>query len=209
MQYYVGFTALGIIVASIVAYLLDMPKPSEKKSMEIFISAAIGLLIGAKLPVWISYGFNQEFIFFGKSVMGGILGAFIGINIYKYFSKQTDASFGGRFVIPLAIAIGFGKIGCYMNGCCGGHFIIPTQLIESAFQFFIAILLYIFYKRTNRIDLLFPVYLLAYLTFRFFIEFVRNEPRIFVNLTIYQLLALIFIPIIFSILIKRKGHHNV
>jgi prolipoprotein diacylglyceryltransferase len=70
-----------------------------------------------------------------------------------------------------------------------------------------AITLYVFYLKTKRIDLLFPVYLLFYLLMRFAIEFVRAEPRIWGNLTIYQLLGMAFIPIIAGIIIDRSKAH--
>ena len=172
--------------------------------MDVYICGVLGMLIGMKVPVLLSYGLSTDFILNGKSYMGGVLGAFLGINLYKIFTHQNHLSFGGRFVIPLAIAVGFGKIGCYFNGCCGGHFFIPVQLLESGFQFLMAGLLYLFYKKTNRIDMLFPIYLLSYLIMRFLLEFIRIEPRIIGPFTIYHLLALIFIPVLIIILWRRR-----
>ena len=205
MLWYTFFELLGIGAAAVVAWRLKMPQIQSDKKMNVYICALIGLLLGMKLPVLLSYGLSSDFIFNGKSYMGGVLGAFLGINLYKLFSHQTQLSFGGRFVIPLAVAVGFGKIGCYFNGCCGGRFIVPIQLAESAFQFTMAGLLYLFYKRTRRTDLLFPIYLLSYLIMRFCIEFVRIEPRIFGPFTLYHILALIFIPVV-SIILWRRYH---
>lgn len=143
----------------------------------------------------------------GKSYLGGILGAFLALNIYKFLTHQRGQALGGRFAIPLAVAAGFGKIGCYYNGCCGGHAVVPVQLIESAFQFVMAGLLYLFYRRTQRIDLLFPIYLATYLVMRLVIEFVRTEPRLLMNLTIYQWLAVVFLPYILHIIHERKMRH--
>ncbi len=204
MLHYTFFELLGIIVAGFVAWQLKMPKIKSTHKQDVYISGVLGMLIGMKLPVLLSYGFSSDFIFNGKSYMGGVLGAFLGINLYKLLIHQTQSSFGGRFVIPLAIAVGFGKIGCYFNGCCGGHFIIPIQLVESAFQFLMAGLLYLFYKKSNRIDLLFPIYLLSYLMMRFIVEFIRTEPRLIGAFTIYHLLALIFIPVLVVILWRRR-----
>ena len=201
---YTFFELLGIVIAGLVAWQLKMPKIKSTHKQDVYICGIIGMLIGMKLPVLISYGLSPDFILHGKSYMGGVLGAFLGINLYKLFTHQIQSSFGGRFVIPLAIAVGFGKIGCYFNGCCGGHFIIPIQLTESAFQFLMAGLLYLFYKKTNRIDLLFPIYLLSYLLMRFIVEFIRIEPRLVGPFTIYHILALIFIPVLIFILWRRR-----
>ena len=194
---------LGIVVAALIAWQLKMPKIKSPHKQDVYICGVIGMLLGMKLPVLISYGLSSDFIIHGKSYMGAVLGAFLGINLYKLLTHQTQSSFGGRFVIPLAIAVGFGKIGCYFNGCCGGHFFIPIQLLESVFQFLMAGFLYLFYKRTNRIDLLFPIYLLAYLVMRFIVEFIRTEPRVMGPFTIYHILALIFVPVLIVIIWRR------
>lgn len=204
MLYYTLFEVFGIIVAGFVSWQLKMPKIKSSHKMDVYICGVLGMLIGMKVPVLLSYGLSTDFILNGKSYMGGVLGAFLGINLYKIFTHQNHLSFGGRFVIPLAIAVGFGKIGCYFNGCCGGHFFIPVQLLESGFQFLMAGLLYLFYKKTNRIDMLFPIYLLSYLIMRFLLEFIRIEPRIIGPFTIYHLLALIFIPVLIIILWRRR-----
>lgn len=203
MPYYTIFEIVGIFVASLVAWQLKMPKIINTNKQDIYICAVIGMLIGMKLPVLLSYGFSADFILSGKSYMGGVLGAFLGINLYKIFTNQNHLSFGGRFVIPLAIAVGFGKIGCYFNGCCGGKFFVPIQLLESVFQFLMAIFLYLLYQKMKRIDLLFPIYLLLYLFMRFIVEFARTEPKIIGMFTIYHILALIFIPFLILILRRR------
>jgi phosphatidylglycerol:prolipoprotein diacylglycerol transferase len=197
-------TLTGMGAAWATSRALNMPKPPQKTQLDIYVAALIGFLVGAKLPVWISYGFHPGLIVDGKSVMGAMLGAFVAINVYKHLSGQDDAAFGGRFAIPLAVGVGFGKIGCYLYGCCGGDFFMPVQLFESGFNFATAAALYLFWKRAGRIDLLFPLYLTAYLTMRLLIEFVRTEPRVAFGLTIYQYLALAFLPLFASILYRRR-----
>lgn len=204
MVLYSLFSLIGAMAAFIVSKALAMPKPDGRKRLDIYIAAVAGFLIGAKLPVWASYGLRPDLILSGKSVMGAMLGAFVALNIYKYATGQRDEALGGRFAIPLAVAVGFGKIGCWFNGCCGGDFFMPVQLFESGFQFATAGSLYLFYRRTGRTDLLFPLYLTAYLTMRFFIEFVRTEPRLLFGMTIYQYLSLVFLPILLSILYQRR-----
>lgn len=195
----------GIGAAFLTARCLNMPKPSAKTQLDIYVIAVAGFLIGAKLPVWVSYGLHPALFVDGKSLMGAMLGAFVAMNVYKHFIHQHDEAFGGRFAIPLAVGVGFGKIGCYLYGCCGGNFIVPVQIFESGFNFAVAAALYVFWRRTARIDLLFPLYLAAYLPMRFLIEFVRIEPRIAFGLTIYQYLALAFLPVFLAILYRRKA----
>ena len=163
---------------------------------------------GAKAPLLISYGARPDFqwldfLLTGKSFLGGVVGAFIAINVYKAATRQMASSFGGRFAIPVAVAAGFGKIGCWFNGCCGGDFAVPPQLVESAFQFCAAVALYAAYRKTQRLDLLFPFYLVSYLVMRFMVEFVRTEPRLAFGLTLYQWIALAVIPAGLGIIIIR------
>ncbi|WP_428074418.1 prolipoprotein diacylglyceryl transferase [Candidatus Avelusimicrobium luingense] len=206
MLAYAICSSIGLIVGGLLAYKIQMPRPPQAVRLPIYVCAFIGAIVGAKVPIWLSYGW-YGYILQGKSVMGGILGAFLAINLYKKCSGHTGG-FGGRFVIPLAVTIGFGKIGCYLNGCCGGTLAFPVQLLESIFQFVMAGCLYLFYRRTQRADLLFPVYLLSYLVMRFIIEFWRTEPRVWLQLSVYQWLAVAFIPVCILI-IWRRAHDNV
>jgi len=202
MKMYLLFTVLGIIFAFLTVKLVKIERPAKEVLFNMYLAGGIGMIIGVKLPVFILYGISLNTIFAGKSVMGGLLGTFIAIHIYKWLSK-TKTPLGGGFAIPFAVCLGFGKIGCYFNGCCGGDFFIPIQLLESASQFIVATLLYIFYKKTGRTDLLFPLYMLSYLIIRFFAEFIRtNEPFAY-GLTLYQWLSVMFLPFVCYIIYKR------
>lgn len=203
MVFYILFTIIGIIAGYITFKLLGIKRPKGETLLDMYIVGAIGIIIGVKAPVFILHGISLNTLITGKSVMGGLLGVFIAIHIYKIFSKRKREAFGGGFAIPFAVALGFGKIGCYYNGCCGGDFFIPIQLIESASQFVIAYLLYLFYKRTGRTDLLFPLYMLSYLILRFGAEFIRTPEKLFYGITLYQWLAIIFLPVVCYIIHKR------
>lgn len=206
MKLYLLFTILGIIAGCVVAKLQKIKRPSKSVQFDMYLAGGIGLIIGVKLPVFLLYGISQETVLTGKSVMGGLLGTFIAIHLYKYFAKKQGEALGGAFAIPFAVALGFGKIGCYFNGCCSGWLSVPIQLIESASQFVVAILLYIFYKKTQRADLLFPLYMLSYLILRFLAEFIRYPEKLFYGLTLYQWLSIMFIPVVCYIIFKRvKG----
>ena len=203
MVFYILFTIIGIIAGYITFKLLGIKRPKGETLLDMYIVGAIGMIIGVKVPVLILHGISLNTILAGKSVMGGLLGIFVAIHIYKIFSKRKREAFGGGFAIPFAVALGFGKIGCYFNGCCGGDFFIPIQLVESALQFVVAYLLYVFYKKTGRTDLLFPLYMLSYLILRFGAEFIRTPEKLFYGLTLYQWLAIIFLPVVCYIILKR------
>ena len=210
MELYFFFTLIGIFAGIITAKLVKIKRPNSEVLFEMYFIGAIGLLIGVKLPVFILYGISYDTIITGKSVMGGLLGTFLAMHFYKFIAKKKNTALGGSFAIPFAVALGFGKIGCYFNGCCAGKSYIPIQLIESALQFIVAICLFIFYKKTKRTDLLFPIYIFSYLILRFIAEFVRFPEKIFCGLTLYQWLSVIFTPIVCYIIYKRvKGEKYV
>ena len=212
MEAYCICIIIGCLCAAAAYKYAGLPKRS--KDPDAFIAGGIGVILGAKIPVWISYGLSWETVVQGKSFAGALIGAFLGLNLYKRLSGRTQFSFGSGFVIPLAIVAGFGKIGCFLAGCCAGRKtgmafpeFYPAQLVESAFQFTAAFVLWRLYKRGMQPDRLFPLYAACYLTMRFFVEFIRTEPVVFAGLTVYQIAALAFIPV-FVFLFKQRGTYG-
>lgn len=98
---------------------------------------------------------------------------------------------------PLALI--FAKTGCFFAGCCKGieweHglynfddklYQVPVQLIEIAF----ALLLFIIFfsaRKKIKTGTGFPLYMILYSSTRFFSEFLRAEPDIFIGLKMYHL----------------------
>lgn len=101
---------------------------------------------------------------------------------------------------PLALV--FVKIACFFAGCCRGVRWIygfynptsrliefPSQLLESA----VALLLFVFLlgcKKKFKKGTVFPIYLMSYSAIRFFTEFTRVEPEVFMGLKTYQILCI-------------------
>lgn len=208
MTPYILFTISGITAAAITARKLKIK--TAKPNGVLLFTAFIGMILGAKGLIWLTFGLNSTTLIYGKSLLGGIIGAFIAINLYKLVTRQKN-TFGDGFAIPLAVGAGFGKIGCFFNGCCGGkpwgflgveHY--PTQLMESSFNFIMAFILYRLYKSGKAEGILFPVYFLSYMFMRFFIEFLRTEPHAAAGLTAFQIASLVFIPLFAYIIYRRK-----
>jgi len=107
----------------------------------------------------------------------------------RYQSRFLDVS----SVIPCAIMLGgaFGRIGCFCAGCCHGietdsfwgitfvgmtHPVYPTQLFESAFLFALfGLSSFLFLKYKFKYN--FPLFMLGYGLFRYFVEFIRGDER--------------------------------
>src|SRR5207253_4329088 len=71
----------------------------------------------------------------------------------------------------------------------------PTQLYESAFHLACAAVLAQLQARGLFRGQLVKLYILVYLAYRFATEFIRPEPRFWLDLTMYQWAALVFAPV--------------
>lgn len=101
------------------------------------------------------------------------------------------------------LALFFSKIGCHFAGCCRGvrwiyGFFNPTsRLIEFPIQLLeavVALLLFVFLficRNKFKKGTLFPIYLMAYSALRFFTEFLRVEPEVFMGLKTYHILCIV------------------
>jgi phosphatidylglycerol:prolipoprotein diacylglycerol transferase len=129
---------------------------------------------------------------------------------------------------PFCIAHFFGRLGCFMAGCCFGsptnsilgvtfpidslphnhyHEIIkihPTQLYESAFVLCLFVF-FIKFKTKNQ----FYIYILTYSIFRFIVEFIRADDRgTVLNQNIFspsQIISLLTVILFTSIILTNKN----
>ncbi|PKL92225.1 MAG: hypothetical protein CVV21_05595 [Candidatus Goldiibacteriota bacterium HGW-Goldbacteria-1] len=213
--YYTLFSFISLIAAVILLKVMRREGQQDIKTT-VLPFMILGAIIGAKLPVFLSYGFREEYILTGKSYFGALVGALIASNIYKMV-KKINGAFGDRFVVPLCVSAGLGKIGCSIYGCCGGtetdffirtknyagSYVHPAQIYESVFQFMCGIVFFYLYKTGKFKGLHFLVYLAAYSVFRFLIEFIRIEPRVLFGFTVYQVIAVLILPFLI-LMIKRR-----
>ena len=134
-------------------------------------------------------GANYFGVLFGAPILVVLLCVILRIDPLAQLDLVTPA-------YPLGLI--FVKIACYKAGCCSGvawigglesPVIIPVQLIESA----AAALLFVFLlctKRKMKKGTVFPVYLITYSGLRFFTEFFRCEPKVFMGLRTYQIICI-------------------
>lgn len=133
----------------------------------------------------------------GFVVYGGIITGVLAGYIYTRIKKISFVQYFDLIMPEIAIAQGFGRIGCFLAGCCYGRKtdsflgvifpegsmapagvkLLPTQLFMSAGDFLIALLL-ILYARKNKTDgNVGAGYLVLYGVGRFAVEFLRNDAR--------------------------------
>ncbi|MBU3178906.1 prolipoprotein diacylglyceryl transferase [Clostridium estertheticum] len=133
----------------------------------------------------------------GFVIYGAILGGILGIYIYSKKKAWNTLSVLDLLVPSLPLAQGFGRIGCFLAGCCYGKVtslpigvefnnslfapanvhLIPTQIFSSIFDFMLALFLLWYDRRERKKGRVFSLYLIIYSVGRFLIEFLRDDPR--------------------------------
>ena len=188
---------------------------SSRARVSVIIGAIFGALIGSRLIGSLERPyelFRTDNIFWyvynNKTVLGGFLGGLAGVELTKKFIGEREAS-GDLFVYPMIIALIIGRIGCFSMGTyeetygvatnlpCGmnlGDGIIrhPVTLYEIAFLFLLWITLYLLGSRfTFQNGAVFKLFMIAYLVFRFLLDFIKPSYPIMANLSTIQLTSLL------------------
>ena len=164
----------------------------------------------------------------GFVVYGGIIGGIIGAYVYCKWKKLPTLKYYDLEIPSLALAQGFGRIGCFLAGCCYGReteawygitfsnspfapnnvALIPTQIFSSIADFLHFFLLLYIAKKKKTDGILVSSYLIFYSIGRFLIEILRNDPRGNVSvLSTSQFISIftLIIGILSVIWLKKKG----
>ena len=198
--------ALGIIAALVIFRIMaDKLKIGAKLFNFTLICGLCAIISGIFFAVFVQalYNISSRGAFIidkntGATFAGGLLGgAAVFFIIYFVFGKKADINFKselwkivdcGACAIPAAHSIG--RIGCLMAGCCYGHKtesfigiymnnlgykVVPTQLFEAIFLALLAITVIVITLKKGRYAMI--IYLFSYGTWRFFIEFARDDYR--------------------------------
>ena len=197
--------AIGIIVASMLFIYKGKRKNYDEDSLlNLIIFAVIGGVLGGKLLFIITEFKNilsepNILLNFGYGfvVYGAIAGGALAIYLYCRHKKWNLLEIFDITVPGLAIAQGFGRIGCFLAGCCygaptelpigvvfpenslapSGIHLHPTQIYSSIFDFALGIFLLFYSKKTRKNGRILGMNLIIYSIGRFLVEFLRNDPR--------------------------------
>lgn len=196
--------AVGVIAAYLSAEkLAKLRGLDEDKILGLVLWCVIFGFLGAKLlycltvlpeiirdPGMILRKFGDGWVVYG-GIIGGILGGWLycrrnRLQTWKYFDLGLAS---------VALAQGFGRIGCFFAGCCYGQetslpigitfhgsdfapngvALFPTQILSSIFDFLLFAFLVWFYKRRRADGQITALYLILYSAGRFVIEFFRGD----------------------------------
>lgn len=131
------------------------------------------------------------FSFFGAVFLVPLLMMLFGLLFRLRPGQSVSAS------APCVCAmIGTIRVGCFLNGCCGGWttatgFTWPTQAIESIGDFIILFVL--LHKEEKGETCIYPLFMLYYGILRFLVEFLRDTSKDWMGMSHGQWFALISI----------------
>ncbi len=179
----------------------------DENRIWIIIGAAAGAFIFSRFigimenPALIKE--NWILAFGNKSIIGGLLGGLIGVELVKKWIGENHSS-GDLFTLPLIVAIGIGRVGCFLAGLSDNTYGVetslpwgidlgdgihrhPTNLYEIGFL----AVLHFSIKRMRAEKLksgaMFKLFMVSYLSFRFLIEFIKPNEFSFLSLSAIQI----------------------
>lgn len=207
------FVALGVSAALLVfSYEARRRGAVNEQSVVAAAGALIGGAIGMRLTGWMRHldfsanpSLAQAWQFGSRSILGGLLGAYLGVLIAKRIGGYRGKT-GDLFAPAVALGMAIGRIGCHLTeapgrpttlpwgihapadtpecpGCLAGAAMHPSFLYEIAFQLIAFAVLLWLRPRIVKPGELFVLYVAGYAVFRFLVEFVRANETVWLDLT--------------------------
>jgi len=187
-----------------------------EQSMWLIVGAIFGALFGSKLLAWIEswpdylqlWQTHHDISAFlgGKTIVGGLLGGWIGVEIVKKF-LNIRFSTGDIYVFPLIVGMSIGRVGCFLTGLDdhthGNHTNLPwavnfgdgprhpTQLYDIAFLTVLASALLLTMRHSQPNGRIFRLFISAYCAYRLIVEFIKPTYRPYVGFSAIQLACII------------------
>lgn len=198
---YLLCAALGLCAALFFAFFRNSANRIKWSAYYLFIVfAGIGMIIGSKLLFFITVipliaddlSWKKALVAFLESgfvFYGGLLGALgcgaISVKLTKEDLRETF----NLFIPPFVLFHTFGRIGCFLTGCCYGvecpvgfsypyepNIVrFPVQLAEAVGNIVILTVLLYREAKTQKRESLTMLYLIMYAPMRFLLEFLRDD----------------------------------
>ena len=187
---------------------------SSSNRSSIILGAALGALVGSRVvaffenPFWDLSCISLLYLYNLKTIMGGLFGGLIGVELAKNFIGETNSS-GDLFTLPIIAGILIGRVGCFLAGTNEFTYGNPTSFITgmdlgdglqrhplALYEIvFLIILFSIFQGLYNRYKFvngfLFKLFMLSYFGFRFLLEFFKPNMFFILGLSSIQWLCII------------------
>jgi len=192
----------------------------------VLVGALLGAIVGAKLGMFmfettLRIDRMLSLDFTGKTVVGGLIGGYVGVELAKKKVGITEST-GDAFAVAVPMAQAVGRIGCLLNGCCYGtasslpwalpladvtrH---PTAVYESVLLVGLAAWLWSNRLKPRPAGHLFRRYLVGYATIRFVLEFFRGDPSNHLGpVSIVQVVCLLAVGLFGTLIIRGERHRT-
>ncbi len=193
------------------------PKFNRKVAFDLALVIMITGFFGGRLlhvvfEEWLYYlTYPQEIFKFWKGgfvYYGGFITSLLASYLYLKYRKLSLWPWADFFTPLLSLGYAFGRVACYLEGCCYGNTFIPLQLIMVFAELSLFGLIVVCESRkwfTNP-GQLFAVWMIGHGLTRFLLEFYRTDFRgemLFGALSISQVISIAIV--IFGLLIIRKS----
>lgn len=222
-----GFTALCLMYLRIEKNTIEFTT-----FLSLFFFSVLGAIVGSKIVFavtqipWLIENFSLTNLIMlipqsGFVFYGGLFGTIFTL----LFMTRRDAILRKKVfnvaVPAMPLFHAFGRVGCFLTGCCYGKELsnsiifgsielrrIPVQLIEALAEVILFIIILIIDKKRKDANLL-KIYLVSYAIIRFIDEFIRGDKirGIFCGLSTAQWISLMIL--VFYGIQKIKGKKNV
>jgi phosphatidylglycerol---prolipoprotein diacylglyceryl transferase len=229
---YGAMISLAILIAAVALFReAQREKVNPDHVLEAIIVSALAGLIGSRLLYvalnWHQFSGRWSSILFarfeGLSFYGAFAGGVLAMVFWCRWRKVSFLKLTDLLAPYLALGYAFGRIGCFLNGCCYGKvsdaaWAIAIPAVDSLprhpaqlYAAFGALLIFAILKLARRYRPFagFNLITLAalYGTLRFIMEFFRIEPAVWLGLTAAQLfsLGLTVTSLVLLILVFSKG----
>lgn len=181
----------------------------------VMVGGMVGALLGAKGLVllqhvdllWLDWQAWLWLIPQGKTVVGALLGGLLGVELTKSWIGLTQST-GDAFVYPLLAGTAIGRVGCFLTGLSDRTYGIattlpwgidfgdgvlrhPTQLYEIGFLAVLALVIAWRRQLPYRSGDLFQLYLVGYLGFRFWVDFLKPDFHPVLGVSAIQIACLV------------------
>lgn len=186
----------------------------ESRRVYIIIAAAFGAFFFSRLigsledpQAWAGSAHPGLYFYSSKTIVGGLLGGLVAVETIKYFLRERSSS-GDLFTYPLILAMIIGRIGCFTSGVYEPTFGVPStlpwamnlgddirrhpvSLYEIVFLIFLWLTLRAFEKdKPFAMGVRFKLFMIAYLLFRFLLDFIKPVHPLILSLSMIQVTCL-------------------
>jgi phosphatidylglycerol---prolipoprotein diacylglyceryl transferase len=181
----------------------------------VIVGGLVGALIGAKGLVlfqhidllWQDWRIWLLLLLQGKTVVGAMLGGLMGVELTKQWIGLKQST-GDVFVYPLIVGTAIGRMGCFLTGLSDRTYGTPTtlpwgvdfgdgiprhptQLYEIIFLLTLMMALKFISRYKLQSGDLFKCYMMAYLLFRLWIDFIKPDFHPWLGLSAIQVACLL------------------